>query len=443
MSVHRRTVLTGMLGTSALVAAPAILRAQGAPMKIGFLTVKTGPLASGGIQMEQGLTLYLKERNNMLAGRPVQLFTGDSGGAPAVARTKMQEFVEKENIACLIGPLATAEALAIDDYIRDKQVPTLSVAAAEDMTQRKANPWFCRATSSSAQCSYPMGDYAAKELGYKRAAMIADDLAYGHELNAGFQRAFEDAGGKVVQKLWPPLNAPDYGSYIAQIKSNIDCLFIGFAGSNGFKFLKQYREYGGKLPILGGMTAIDESLLQQMGDDGLGCYSTCFYSAQIDTPTNKKFVDGMQRDYKVDPGMYAVVDLHQRRGAGGRAQDDRRPDRGQARADQGVARKQGRGYRARPGAVRQVRQRDRQRLHPPGREERRPLRECRGEDLSRCQPVLDLRPRGIPQAPRLQSRDLAGQQEYRTVRRKPIAAPCPRAEPRRLIKNKPSRGKMP
>ncbi len=117
-----------------------------------------------------------------------------------------------------------------------------------------------------------MGDFAAKELKYKRATMIADDLAYGHELNAGFQRAFEDAGGKVVQKLWPPLNAPDYGSYIAQIKSNVDCLFIGFAGSNGFKFLKQYREYGGKLPILGGMTAIDESLLQQMGDDGLGCY---------------------------------------------------------------------------------------------------------------------------------------------------------------------------
>jgi branched-chain amino acid transport system substrate-binding protein len=305
MTVQRRTVLWGMLGASALVAAPAILRAQAGPMKIGFLTVKTGPLASGGIQMEQGLTLYLKERNNVLAGRPVQLFTGDSAGAPAVARTKMQEFVEKEGIACLIGPLATAEALAIDDYIRDKQIPTLSVAAAEDMTQRKANPWFCRATSSSAQCSYPMGDFAAKELKYKRVAVIADDLAYGHELCAGFQRAFEDAGGKVVQKLWPPLNAPDYASYIAQLKSNVDALFIGFAGSNGFKFLKQYREYGGKLPILGGMTAIDESLLQQMGDDGLGCYSTCFYSAQIDTPTNKKFVEGMQRDYKVDPGMYA------------------------------------------------------------------------------------------------------------------------------------------
>src|SRR5438876_5992104 len=298
--VRRRTVLKGMLAASALVAATSILRAQTGPMKIGFLTVKTGPLASGGIQMEQGLTLYLKERNNMLAGRPVQLFTGDSAGAPAMARTKMQEFLERENIACLIGPLATAEALAIDDYIREKQIPTLSVAAAEDMTQRKANPWFVRATSSSAQCSYPMGDYAAKELKYKRAAMIADDIAYGYELNAGFQRTFEDAGGKVVQKLWPPLNAPDYGTYIAQLKTNVDAIFIGFAGSNGLKFLRQYKEYGGKIPLLGGMTAVDESLLRQMGDEAIGTLSTSFYSAQLDNASNKKLVEGMQRDYKVD-----------------------------------------------------------------------------------------------------------------------------------------------
>jgi branched-chain amino acid transport system substrate-binding protein len=311
MALHRRTVLKGLGASSAAVAmstsAPWVARAQTGPMRVGFLTVKTGPLASGGLQMEQGLTLYLKERNNTLAGRPVQLFTGDSAGAPAVARTKMQELVERDNISCLIGPLATAEALAVDDYIRDKQVPTLSVAAAEDMTQRKANPWFCRATSTSAQCSYAMGDYAAKELKYKRVAMIADDIAYGYELNAGFQRTFEEAGGKVVQKLWPPLNAPDYGTYIAQLKTDVDALFMGFAGSNGLKFLRQYKEYGGKTPLLGGMTAIDESLLRQMGDEAIGSLSTCWYSAQLDNESNKKLVAGMQRDYKVDPGFYAAA----------------------------------------------------------------------------------------------------------------------------------------
>jgi branched-chain amino acid transport system substrate-binding protein len=164
-----------------------------------------------------------------------------------------------------------------------------------------------RATSTSAQCSYAMGDYAAKELKYKRVAMIADDIAYGYELNAGFQRAFEDAGGKVVQKMWPPLNAPDYGTYIAQLKPDVDAIFLGFAGSNGLKFLRQYKEYGGKTPLLGGMTAIDESLLKQMGDEAIGTLSTCWYSAQLDNPSNKKLVGGMERDNKVDPGFYAAA----------------------------------------------------------------------------------------------------------------------------------------
>ena len=81
MALHRRTVLKGVGASALATSAPSIVRAQ-SPMRVGFLTVKTGPLASGGLQMEQGLTLYLKERNNTLAGRPVQLFTGDSAGAP-------------------------------------------------------------------------------------------------------------------------------------------------------------------------------------------------------------------------------------------------------------------------------------------------------------------------------------------------------------------------
>jgi hypothetical protein len=49
-----------------------------------------------------------------------------------------------------------------------------------------------------------MGDYAARELKLKRVATISDDFAFGHEQMSAFQRVFEDAGGKVVKKLWPP-----------------------------------------------------------------------------------------------------------------------------------------------------------------------------------------------------------------------------------------------
>ncbi len=301
----RRTALIGVGAAGAALAAPAV-RAQTTPMRIGFLTVKTGPLAAGGIQMEQGLLLYLKERGNKLAGRPVELFTADTGGVPATTRTKTQELVERNNVSLIIGPLAAFEALAIDDYTKEKQIPVMSVAAAEDITQRHPDPWFVRCTSSSAQCAHAMADYAAKDLKYRRMATIGDDISYGQEQNGGFQQVFEQEGGVIVQKLWPPLNAPDYGTFVAQLAPDLDGIFMSFAGSNGFRFFKQYKEYGGTIPIVGGMTAVDEAVLQQMGDDALGTISANWYSAQLDNPLNKVFVAGMVRDYKVDPGYYAA-----------------------------------------------------------------------------------------------------------------------------------------
>ncbi len=302
----RRRALLGAGGIGAGVLASLPAGAQSDPIRLGFLTVKTGPLAAGGIQMEQGMALYLKEHGNMLGGRPVQLVIADTGGTPASTRTKTQELVERSGVSAIIGPLAAFELLAIDDYMRDKQIPWLGVAAAEDITQRKPNPWFVRVSSSSAQCTHPLADYAAKDLKYKRMATIGDDFAYGQEQNGGFQRAFEDAGGKIVQKVWPPLNAPDYGTFVAQFKPDLDGIFMSFAGSNGFRFFKQFKEYGGGTPILGGMTAVDEAILQQMGDDAVGMVSACWYSAQLDTPLNRAFVAAMQRDYKVDPGYYAA-----------------------------------------------------------------------------------------------------------------------------------------
>src|SRR3982075_1440692 len=201
--------------------------AQTEPLRLGFLTVKTGPLAAGGAQMEQGIVLFLKERNYTLAGRKVELFVGDTGGNPAQAKTKTQELIERNRVHVIIGPLATFEALAIDDYIKEARVPliTPTSAAQNDLAQQKRNDYVLHAVGTAAQPMHVLGEYAAKKLGYKRVTTIADDFTYGHEGQAGFQRTFEEDGGKVVQKLWSPLNAVDYGSYAGEIKQNVDAVY--------------------------------------------------------------------------------------------------------------------------------------------------------------------------------------------------------------------------
>ena len=88
------TQRAGAIAMAATLPMPAI--AQDKPVKIGLLTVKTGPLAQGGLQMEQGINLFLKHRGGKLAGRKAELVVGDTGGNPAGTKTKAQELIERD-----------------------------------------------------------------------------------------------------------------------------------------------------------------------------------------------------------------------------------------------------------------------------------------------------------------------------------------------------------
>ena len=80
----------------------------------------------------------------------------------------------------------------------------------------------------------------------------------------------------------------------------------GFAGSNPLKFMKQYKDQGLTLPIVAGSVAMDDALLKSFGDEALGAISCSAYTADLDTPSNKKFVEGMVADYGNIPGIYAA-----------------------------------------------------------------------------------------------------------------------------------------
>jgi branched-chain amino acid transport system substrate-binding protein len=304
--VTRRKFMAGTAAGAAVAAfefpAPAI--AQAAPFKLGLLTVKTGPLAQGGIQMEQGVLTYLKEKNYTMAGRKVDFISADTGGNPAGTKTKVQELVERDKVDTILGPLAAFELLAITDYIAQSKIPLLSLAAAEDMTQRRPNPYFIRASATSAQAMHPMADYAAKELKLKRIICISEDFAFGHEQMGGFQQTFEDNGGKILKKIWPPLVTPDYTPYVAQI-SDCDGVCQGFAGSNPLRFMKAYAGAGLKFPVVSGETGGDDALLKSFGDEAIGLMSCIPYTLDLETDGNHRFVDGMLKNFNTVPGQYA------------------------------------------------------------------------------------------------------------------------------------------
>jgi len=184
-------------------------------------------------------------------------------------------------------------------------MPTLSLAAADNLTQRQPNPFLLRASATSSQSMHPIGHYAATELKLKRAFCITEDFAFGYEQMGGFQAAFQKDGGCVVNKLWPPLSTPDYTPYVAQI-ADCDGVCQGFAGSNPLRFMKAYASAGLKYPVVTGSTGGDDALLKSYGEEAIGLISCSPYTLDLETDGNKRFVDGIMKNHNTIPGFYAA-----------------------------------------------------------------------------------------------------------------------------------------
>jgi branched-chain amino acid transport system substrate-binding protein len=276
-------------------------------LRIGYLAPLTGGLAQTGIDMRDGFLLYLEQHGNKLGGMDVKLIIEDEQGKGDVAVTKAKKLVLQDKVHILIGGVlaSTGYALApVSTELKTKYIT--SIPAADDLTQRQLKnfPYLIRTSWSSSQPHHPLGQWACDQ-GYKKIVTIAADYAFGYEVVGGFQKAFEDCGGKIVQKIWPPLGAKDFGPFIPTIKADADAVVSLMVGPMPAQFIKQMRGAGFKKPILGGGTSYDEFVLPFMGDEAIGDVSALHYSAALDTPKNIAFVKAYRTKFNKVPSYYS------------------------------------------------------------------------------------------------------------------------------------------
>jgi branched-chain amino acid transport system substrate-binding protein len=299
MTAFRLRLLAAFLLTAIALplAAPSGPGAQTGSIRIGFLAPLTGPFAQVGKDMVNGSELFLDETGRQMAGRKVELIVEDDEGQPATALNKSRKLVEQDKVHVLTGGLLANIGYALQPFIDSAQVPaTYPVIASDDITQRKPAKWIVRTGWATSQPMHPFAEWVIKNTKYRKVATIGMDYAFGYETVGGFQRVFEEQGGQIVQKIWTPLNTNDFAPFLAQIRRDSDAVLALFVGRLALQFMKQYQEAGlhGKLPLLGGGTTTDESVLPQMGDEALGTITALHYSQAIDTPQNAKFAKAFE-----------------------------------------------------------------------------------------------------------------------------------------------------
>jgi len=288
------------------------MSAQGAekgPIKIGFLAPLTGTWAQSGQDMVIGAKLFLESINYTVAGRKIELIIEDEGAAPATAVTKARKLINQDKVHFVSGVWLSSSAYAVASVCEQENVPQITQGAGDDLTQRKRSKTLVRLGFTGCQFGHAAGDYAYNHLKWRKVAILGWEHAFGQEVLGSFQKVFEDAGGKVIQRIYFPLTTLDFGPYIGELNKSADGLFEVATGSPSMSFLRSLKASGlmDKWKILTVGTAMDESFLQQLKDTALGVLSVDIYSAALDTPENKAFREKVLKATKRDPTYNTVI----------------------------------------------------------------------------------------------------------------------------------------
>jgi branched-chain amino acid transport system substrate-binding protein len=307
-SLHKITACLVMITLCSALSTTSCKADDKQPIKIGFVASLTGPAANTCQSMLNGIKLSLEQVNYNVAGHKIEVIVENDGGNPATAREKIKKLVEVDKVNILDGFVLANIGYAAAPTIEKYQIPTIfAVAASDDLTQREHFNWLVRTGWSSSLPSHPFGDWVYKNLHYKRIVCVGMDYSFGWEVVGGFQQSFEDAGGKVIQKIWAPLGFTDFTAFIKQIRPDADALFLLTSNKAAEVFPQQYAKSGLKLPIVAGGTSYDETVLPMQGDESVGAINVHIYSPTLNTPANTKFVKAFQLAYKVEPGVFAEL----------------------------------------------------------------------------------------------------------------------------------------
>jgi branched-chain amino acid transport system substrate-binding protein len=290
-----------------MLGAPFGAPAKAEELRIGFIAPMTGLFAQVGKDMVDGFQMYLEEVKGDFAGAKVKFIVEDNQAKPDAAVTKAKKLALQDKAHMFVGGVLASTGYALAPVsTSEKTVYIASVPAADDLTQRQLAkyPYFIRTGWTSSQPHHALGQWACDQ-GYKKIAAVAADYAFGYEVVGGFQKAFEDCGGQIVQKIWPPLGTKDFGPYIPTIKADADAVLTLMVGPMALQFPKQLRGAGYKKPIVGGGTSYDEFALPFMGDEVIGDVSALQYSAAIQTPKNEAFVKKYRTKYGKVPSYFS------------------------------------------------------------------------------------------------------------------------------------------
>ncbi len=263
--------------------------------RLGFVLPVTGDTATYGEAAQNAAKLAIEDlEKNGIKINPIY---EDNGGSGTVAAGLVQKFLGAGDVAAVVS-FGSGDALAICPLIKDKDMLLFNSGSSPKTTD-------CEQTYRN----YPSDMYQgkvladkAKELGYKKVALIYLNNDYGVGLKTEFLKHYKEF--VVIEEVQTPGSA-DFRTQISKIKaSGAEQIVLISQLAEAIPFLNQYVDQGMTFPILASESIKDESLLGKI-PTSIHAKISAIAASEYQGPEANVFKTRYKEKYGTEPAAFA------------------------------------------------------------------------------------------------------------------------------------------
>lgn len=283
-------------------------------IKIGVMGPFTGGSAPMGVSMRNGVQMAINEINTAggILGKKIVMVDRDDEAKNERGGQLMQEFLEKEGVVAVLGPINTGVANASTRYPNQKKVPMIiNVSAGAKVNELAAefpeNYVFRNAANDDIQSNVIINE-ALKNRGYKKPALLCDDTNYGQNGREKMEKALAAAGVKAVSSGKFKIKDTDMTAQLQEAKAaGADVLLVWGIGPELAAVSNSMERIGWKVDMIGSWTLSMSNYINNAGKNGNGtAMPQTFIETATTTNKGKQFVENYHTTYKENPIASAV-----------------------------------------------------------------------------------------------------------------------------------------
>lgn len=223
-------------------------------VKIATMSPLSGPQSDLGAQLKNGAQLALNEYQGEFKkmGMTLKLAPFDDQADPATGTSAARKIASDKSILALMGTLNSGVAIPVSEALKASNVVMVSGANTANLVTDRGLPNMNRIVARDGAQGPAAATFLVDQLKGKKFYIINSKDAYGAGLAKEVEKALKAKKVKVLANEGTEEKS-DFSGIIAKVKlMKPDAIFYGGTYNQGAVIIKQLREAGVKVPVMGG-----------------------------------------------------------------------------------------------------------------------------------------------------------------------------------------------